>query len=89
LCPPKSDLLPSNGSCVKIIKRVIVVTDICLSIRERELEESIKTNQRELAISAIKAAPDFIEIMNNSFDENLIRIKDLDENRQKENCNFC
>lgn len=65
------------------------MTDICLSIRERELEESIKTNQRELAISAIKAAPDFIEIMNNSFDENLIRIKDLDENRQKENCNFC
>lgn len=50
---------------------------------KRGLEELIKSNQRESALSAIKTAPDFIEIMNNSFDENLKRIKDMDERWQK------
>jgi len=36
----------------------------------RELDESIRSNQRESALSALKAAPDFIERMNHSFDEN-------------------
>lgn len=49
----------------------------------RELEELIKSNQRESAISAIKASPDFLEKMNNSFDENLGRIKDMDEKWKK------
>ena len=50
---------------------------------KRELEESIKSKQRESAMSAIKVAPGFIERMNNSFDENLNRIKDMDERWQK------
>jgi hypothetical protein len=50
---------------------------------KRGLEELIKSNQRESALSAIKTAPDFIEIMNNSFEENLKRIKEMDERWQK------
>jgi hypothetical protein len=55
------------------------------SIRDlnRELEESIKSNQRESIYEAIKTAPGFIQIMNNYFDENLGRIKNLDEKWQK------
>lgn len=47
------------------------------------MEELIESNQRESAISAINAAPDFVEKMNNSFDENLGRIKEMDEKWQK------
>ena len=50
---------------------------------KRELEELIKSNQRESVLTAVKTAPDFIETMSNSFGENLGRIKDMDERWQK------
>jgi hypothetical protein len=46
------------------------------------LGELIRSDQLESGTSPIKAAPNFIEIMNNSFNENLSRIKDLDEKWQ-------
>ena len=50
---------------------------------KRKSDESIEIDQYESALLAIEAASDFIEIMNKSFDENIGRIKEMDEKWQK------